>query len=209
MAGLLVYIRLVFPLRYEAFITCLTNMRPLMSFYRPGKSQLDLFLIFRDLIFFGTIPLSILIALRLLGNESIQASDWVNYIAILATVWIVMSIQKGTLLVLGWTFQSLNDVRNMIYTRSFSVRWISFVMLPLNFLALFAARSGPWMAYVVLIILTVSYLFSVFRSIRTNGPKFLMRPGLLFYYFCGLEILPWLVVFSHWEDLWRWSAFSV
>lgn len=205
----LIYLRLVFPRRFDAFRVSVNNLRPLLSFYKPGRTHFDLFLLMRNLIFLGTAPLSLVIFFRLAANNQIQANDWKLFLAIAVVIVVIMQLQRILLLAAGWIFQSSDTVSEQIFAKSFIWRWVSLLLLPLNFVAIYWSWAGPWMAYLLLFVLLSSYLWSILKSLSNQSAGAILHPGYLFYYICALEILPWLVVLNHWEEMWRWSAVTI
>ncbi len=204
-----VYLRLVFPRRFDALRNSVTNLRPLLSFYRPGRTHLDLFILLRNLGFLGTAPLSLLLFFRLSKGETLMASDWKLYLLLVAGMVFIMQMQRLSLLGAGWIFQSLDAVHEQLFAKSFILRWSALILLPLNLLTVFGPLNGFFMGYLLVIVLIACYLWAVFRSLNIKSLNAPLHLGYLFYYICALEILPWLVAFNHWDDLRGWSAWTI
>lgn len=205
----LIYLKLVFPRRFDAFRRSATNIRPLLEYYRPGRIPFDVFIILRNLSFLGTLPLSITLLFRLSANNQLQASDWRIFLVVSAVVFVIMTVQRLLLYFIGWLFRSNEAVHQQIFTKAFVWRWATFILLPLNFALVFWPRPSPFAAWLLGAIILLSYVWAVVRALGSSKGLTTLRLGYLFYYLCGLEILPWLVVLNHWEDVWRWSALTI
>ena len=205
----LIYLKMVFPRRFEAFQRSAANIRPLLEYYRPGRIPFDVFIILRNLSFLGTLPLSITLLYRFSTNDQLNSGDWRIFLVIALAILIVTTLQRFILYFMGWLFRSTEGSHQQIFTKAFVLRWSTFVLLPINFVLVLLPQPSVIIAWLLGGLILLIYAWAIVRALASSLGKQPLRVGYLFYYLCGLEILPWLVVANHWEEVWRWSALTV
>lgn len=87
-------------------------------------------------------------------------------------------------------YQSLINVLKT--NKFFYLTWISFVLFPLEIVALYTNSNVPFLIYAVVFI--ISYIFMIYNTISLNLGK--VNWLLFFLYFCTVEILPYTVIFK-------------
>jgi len=195
LGGLAAYLRVSFPRRFHACWVGIRNLRPMHQFYRPEQPKSDPFLFWLETMTLLLLPMTFLLGIRFISNSSISSSDWSTYIFLVLAFAAYQILQYAGLLAFGWALDLRKQTAYVLYFKRFSLRWSSFVLLPANFIALFALDGQWWGGAVLLGILVTMYAYSVGRALFRAPMINLPHISLLFYYLCGLEILPLFAFF--------------
>ena len=190
LGGLAAYLRVSFPRRFHACWVGIRNLRLMHQFYRPEQPKSDPFLFWLETMTLLLLPMTFLLGIRFISNSSISSSDWSTYIFLVLAFAAYQILQYAGLLAFGWALDLRKQTAYVLYFKRFSLRWSSFVLLPANFIALFALDGQWWGGAVLLGILVTMYAYSVGRALFRAPMINLPHISLLFYYLCGLEMLP-------------------
>lgn len=197
LGSLAVYLKINFPGRFHACWVGIRNLRPMHQFYRPEQLRSDLFLFWVETMTLMLLPMTLLMGLRYGAHSSLNSGDWSTYLHFVLGFIAFQFIQYAGLLLFGWAIDRWKEATQLLYVKRFSLRWSSFLFLPANFIALFALDGKSWGGAVLLGALIAVYGYSVVRSLMLTSRNNPVQIALLFYYLCGLEILPvWCLV--HW-----------
>ncbi len=85
-------------------------------------------------------------------------------------------------------YQSLMNIFRI--NKFFYITFASFILFPLEIIALYTGSNLPFFAYAVVFL--VSYIFMIYNTVSLNWGK--VNWLLFFLYFCTLEILPYAVI---------------
>jgi hypothetical protein len=195
LGGLGVYLKVSYPGRFQACWVGIRNLRPMHQFYRPEQPKSDPFLFWLETMTLLLLPMTLLIGMRLSKESSLSSSDWSTYLLLVLAFAALQLLQYVGLLTFGWALGRGKQTVHLLYFKRFSLRWSSFVLLPVNFVALFALDGRSWSGWLLMGLLVAIYAYSVGRALLRTPVKKPLHIGLLFYYLCGLEITPlWALI---------------
>ena len=195
LGGLTVYMKASYPGRFQACWVGIRNLRPMHQFYRPEQPKSDPFLFWLEIMTLLLLPMTLLIGIRLSTDSSLYNSDWSIYLMLVFAFAALKLIQYAGLLTFGWALNRGKQTAHILYMKGFSLRWSSFILLPVNFVALFALEGQSWSGSLLMGFLLTLYAYSVGRALLRTPVKHTIHIGLLFYYLCGLEIMPlWTLI---------------
>jgi hypothetical protein len=165
------------------------------QFYRPEQPKSDPFLFWLETMTLLLLPMTLLIGMRLSKESSLSSTDWSTYLQLVLAFAALQLLQYVGLLTFGWALGRGKQTVHLLYFKRFSLRWSSFVLLPVNFVALFALDGRSWSGWLLMGLLVAIYAYSVGRALLHTPVKKPLHIGLLFYYLCGLEITPlWALI---------------
>ncbi len=194
----LLYMRRVFPRKYEALSACLWSYNMLYQFYQPSKKfPFDSFILLRNLSFYALLPLALVLAYRFSKGQELLFNDWRPYFGIMIFFFIFQNLQRWLGGFLGWVFKQNGNVTEQFFLKGFIWHSLIIWMLPLMIILVFTFNESIYISKFIIYLLISSYIWSIFQSLRAFHKKSGMPTAYVFYYLCALEILPWIVVLNH------------